>query len=306
MDTFDRGMFTQHLADNLGNGLSNYFPLFLYDPPKPTSDLPQQTDMFAQRSAAERYMDGRKFNVSAAAAAYLEGLANDGGRTAGAADLFFHTLAILHAPAYRAENAGALRQDFPRIPLPKTVDALRASGHLGRRVAELLDAEDGIELVTQGDIPPKLAQIAVVKTVEGVHQPDFALRAGWGHYGVGSAVMPGRGRVVESTNGARTTYRSSLQMDGEGAGELLYDVYLNNTTYWSSIPKAVWEYTLGGYQVLKKWLSYREYDILKRELTTDEVRYFTATARRIAELLSISDWLNENYQKVIAQTWHPA
>ena len=25
-----------------------------------------------------------------------------------------------------------------------------------------------------------------------------------------------------------------------------------------AVPAAVWEYTIGGYQVLKKWLSYRE------------------------------------------------
>ncbi len=34
--------------------------------------------------------------------------------TADPADLFFHALAILHAPAYREENAGALRMDWPR------------------------------------------------------------------------------------------------------------------------------------------------------------------------------------------------
>ena len=26
---------------------------------------------------------------------------------------------------------------------------------------------------------------------------DFALTAGWGHYGTGDAVMPGQGRIVE-------------------------------------------------------------------------------------------------------------
>lgn len=44
------------------------------------------------------------------------------GLTVGAApppdstDLFFHALAILHAPVDREENAGALRMDWPRIP----------------------------------------------------------------------------------------------------------------------------------------------------------------------------------------------
>ena len=33
-------------------------------------------------------------------------------------NLFFRALAILHAAAYREENAGAPRMDWPRIPWP--------------------------------------------------------------------------------------------------------------------------------------------------------------------------------------------
>jgi len=42
------------------------------------------------------------------------------------------------------------------------------------------------------------------------------------------------------------------------------DVYLNATAYWKNVPKGVWEYTIAGYQVIKKWLSYRERDVLGR------------------------------------------
>ena len=42
---------------------------------------------------------------------------------------------------------------------------------------------------------------------------------------------------------------------------------------------------LGGYQVLKKWLSYREHDILARPLRPEEVQHFSDTARRIAAIL---------------------
>ncbi len=47
------------------------------------------------------------------------------------------------------------------------------------------------------------------------------------------------------------------------------------------MPAAVWTYKLGGYQILKKWLSYRERTILGRPLTPEEIQYFTDTARRI-------------------------
>ena len=54
----------------------------------------------------------RRPNLSAAAQGYLDRL------ELGVEDLFHHTLAVLHDPAYRAANAGALRMECPRIPLP--------------------------------------------------------------------------------------------------------------------------------------------------------------------------------------------
>ena len=45
----------------------------------------------------------------------------------------------------------------------------------------------------------------------------------------------------------------------------------NHIAYWRNVPAAVWTYKLGGYQVLKKWLSYRERKVLGRPLKLDEV-----------------------------------
>ena len=55
---------------------------------------------------------GRGPNLSPAAQNYLDrlGLSVD--------DLFHHVIAVLHDPQYRAANAGALRMEWPRIPLP--------------------------------------------------------------------------------------------------------------------------------------------------------------------------------------------
>jgi very-short-patch-repair endonuclease len=194
--------------------------------------------------------------------------------------LFYHTLAVLHSPAYRVENAGALRQDWPRVPLPKTREALEASAALGRQVAALLDVETPVPGVTQGDPRPELRSIGVLMSANG-GAPDFTINVNWGYFGAGSAVMPGRGRAVEA--------------DG------LIDVYLNASTYWKGIPTAVWEYTLGGYQVLKKWLSYRETAVLGRPLKAEEAREFMHIARRIAALLALNDALDVNYRAVSGQ-----
>ncbi len=73
------------------------------------------------------------------------------------------------------------------------------------------------------------------------------------------------------------------------------DIYLNNEAHWSNVPEAVWEYTIGGYLVLKKWLSYREEEVLRRPITKDEAREFTHMARRIAALVLMEPELDKNY-----------
>jgi hypothetical protein len=79
-------------------------------------------------------------------------------------------------------------------------------------------------------------------------------------------------------------------------GDETLDVYLNAGCYWKNIPRPVWEYTLGGYQVLKKWLSYRELELLGRPLSADEALEFTWMVRRIAALVLLRPALDENYR----------
>lgn len=58
----------------------------------------------------------------------------------------------------------------------------------------------------------------------------------------------------------------------------------------------MWAYTLCGYQVLKKWLSYRESALLGRPLTGDEAQEFTHHIRRIAAILALHPELDAHYQ----------
>ena len=142
-------------------------------------------------------------NLSPSAQRYLESL------DANAEDLFYHVLLVLHDPKYHEANGGALRMEWPRIPLPGWHDAsasaapeaLAASAARGRTLAALLDSDTPVSGVTTGSLRPKLAAIAVPTTTDGGNMAgdDFAVSAGWGHFGTGEAVMPGQGRIVERT-----------------------------------------------------------------------------------------------------------
>jgi len=268
MEAFDRGYVTPRLSDNFGNGLSSYFPLMVRDPnPIHSADPP-------------------KPNLSAGAASYLASLGAD--RDA----LFFHIVATLHSPTYRTENQGALKQDWPRIPLPATRRVLLASAALGRELAALLDPE--------GAVPKRaksLKSVGPITASEGTLDPDagdLELTAGWGHAGKGGVTMPAKGRITlrEMTRAERAALPKGV-IDVLGAETC--DVWLNGRAYWRNIPLVVWEYSLDGYQVIKKWLSYREKELLSRSLSVEEARYVTEMARRIAAILLLSPALDANY-----------
>ena len=323
-DDFSRGTVTRHFADNLGNGLSSFFPTWLREDGLGTGE------------------DGsrRRPNLSPAARRYLDSLG------LGVEDLFHHALAVLHDPAYRQANAGALRMEWPRIPLPGWRDpsspsgpasetpaepdlpesdptesslllaepaesplprrergrvrvkapspqtqhaaALAQSAARGRELARLLDPETPVPGVTTGALRPEIARIAVPSTVDGRNMSggDFELTAGWGHFGSGQAVMPGQGRVVQRPY--TPDERQALSQAQRVLGEITYDVHLNDRAYWRNVPATVWDYKLGGYQVLKKWLSYRERAVLGRPLTPDEVAHFANSARRIGAILLLT------------------
>ena len=232
----------------------------------------------------------RRPNLTATAQRYLDRLG------IGVEDLFHHVLATLHDPAYREANAGALRMEWPRIPLPgwpdgggeDAADELARSAARGRELAALLDPDAPVPGVTQAPLRPEIAAIAVPATTgeRNMAGEDFAVRAGWGHYGQGNAVMPGQGRAVERDFSPveRTTMGDAFPALDRGT----IDVFLNGAAFWHNVPAAIWSYRLGGYQVLKKWLSYRERDILGRPLRPEEVQHFSETARRIGAIILLT------------------
>ncbi len=226
----------------------------------------------------------------------------DQGRSAD--DLFNHIVGTLHAPSYGLDNAGALRMDWPRVPLAGSPEVLKASAELGENVAALLDAERDVPGVSSGALLSGLAVIALPKG------KDFKLTMGWGSVQTNKngsrIVMPGDGNTThrawtDAERAALTQIAARHDLDLDTLlrliGEQALDVHINADAKWEGVPAKVWAYTLGGYQVLKKWLSYREATVLGRALTGEEALHFAKTARRITEILCMGPALDAAHAK---------
>jgi hypothetical protein len=207
-----------------------------------------------------------------------------------------HVLTIAYTPSWLEENADAIRQGWPRVPLPESSDLLRTSAALGTEILAVLDPLTPVAGVTTGTPRPELATVAVPVTVAGQTR-DWRLTAGWGTRTQSGVTMPGRGHAdvrPYRPDEAATQAQTAL------LGQTCRDVWMNGSSYWRNVPERVWELRIGGYQVIKKWLSYREHRTIHRALTQEEVAHVQAMARRLAAVLLLSPQLNESYRACAA------
>jgi len=180
----------------------------------------------------------------------------------------------------------------------------------------LLDTENSVPGVTTGKIRSELRTIGTIWRTDGgklnPNAGDLDVTAGWGHAGKDGVTMPGKGKIVERdyTSEERAAIKEGAETLGlsleeaiEHLGESTCDVYLNNIAYWKNVPLKVWDYHIGGYQIIKKWLSYREYELLGRALTVEEAREVMNIARRIAANLLLEPVLDANYQAIKNSTY---
>ena len=312
---------TSILGDNdYQRGHSYYFPLLLKN--KQRLDRRSHKTLLDILEEPEVGSDSPIANLSKPARAYLAKLGitdpDADAKTAGL--IWMHALAVGYSPAYLCENADGIRRDWPRVPLPDSRKALEASAALGEQVAALLDTEADVPDVTSGKITPLLKTIGLITKVGGgaidPSGDDLAVTAGWGHRGKDGVVMPAKGKVNQRPYRADEQKAIADEAKARGMkvqevlrllGEETLDVYLNETACWRNIPVNVWNYYIGGYQVIKKWLSYRERNILGRALLPEEAREVMNMARRLTAIILLQPRLDENYRniKAMAFSWPP-
>ncbi len=231
--------------------------------------------------------------------------------------IWLHALAIGYSPEYLSENADGIRQDWPRIPLPDSAQLLDNSTSIGETIAAALDTEKELSLGDLAAADWMFDTIGVLTHVragiENLREADghFELTAGWGYKSKGrddiEIVMPGIGRIVKRDYDERelaAIEEASLKKESRRKeiitllGEQTCDVFLNDDVYWKNIPARVWEFYIGGYQVIKKWLSYREMSVLGRSLFVNEAEYIRDVARKLAFLRLKEPKLDQNYRAV--------
>ena len=96
--------------------------------------------------------------------------------------------------------------------------------------------------------------------------------------------------------------KANVRFDGSGKGiveKVEYDeakkrVYVNPDRYFGAVPKEVWEYHIGGYQIAEKWLKDRK----GRTFSSDEVLHYGKVVASLAATIKVQEELDGLFVEV--------
>ncbi len=71
-------------------------------------------------------------------------------------------------------------------------------------------------------------------------------------------------------------------------------VFINSDSYFDNISPEIWEYRIGGYQVMEKWLKDRK----ERKLTLEEIKLYCKIATSVKETIEVQNHIDKLYPDV--------
>jgi hypothetical protein len=142
-------------------------------------------------------------------------------------DWFHYIYAILNCPSYRKRFASRLATAFPRIPIPGSRAVFDALAALGVQLVAWHLLEHPAALAIGGSPHPSSLPEGE-ETIPRWFGTDFSLQ-----------------KVGEKG-------KSLAELSGD-----VGKVFINATSGFANVRSAVWQHTIGGYQVLHKWLDDR-------------------------------------------------
>jgi len=72
-----------------------------------------------------------------------------------------------------------------------------------------------------------------------------------------------------------------------------HSVFINKEQYFEGVPNEVWEYRIGAYQVMEKYLKDRK----SRKLSLDEINHYMKVAKAIQLTIELQQKIDEIYGK---------
>lgn len=172
--------------------------------------------------------------------------------------VFRYIYAVFHSPSYRERYAEFLMIDFPRIPIPKTKELFQELSILGNDLIALhLLQEEDSELVSVSNLKKN-------RGIQFASPKDYKFKSS------------SKGKSEPIIEKGYPKYENE-------------NVYVNEADYFESVPEEVWNFHIGGYQVLHKWLKDRR----ERALSDEDVLHYRKVIVSLRETIVVMREVDE-------------
>ncbi len=254
---------------SLPRGNYSFFPLYLY--PKHEGENGDQKRL-PQEAMGSR---GRRPNLNPAFIAEMEkrlalsfapGGTGGSRETFGPEDIFHYAYAIFHSATYRQRYVEFLKIDFPRVPLTSDKKLFAALVEKGQELValHLMESPALNEFITGFPVSGD-------SRVEKVRYEEASGRA--------------QGPALPKTGRKAGVGRELDSRRPKGR------VYINKAQYFDGVPKDVWEFHIGGYQVCEKWLKDRQK--AGRKLSADDIAHYQKIVVALNETIRLMREIDE-------------
>lgn len=174
--------------------------------------------------------------------------------TFGPEDVFYYAYGVFHSPTYRTRYAEQLKIDFPRLPLTSNKELFKKLVQKGNEL---------VNLHLLGENP----------------------------FDKSETIFDDTSKWDVKTGGEKPE-----NLDDWKVTEVRYDektkrVYVNSKQYFEGIEKEIWEFMIGGYQVLDKWLKDRKK--AERTLSYDDQIHYLKIIVTLRETIKIMKDIDE-------------
>ena len=221
------------------------FPLYLYTTPEDTKGT-----LFATKEVTRDPNLSPKFIAAVEEKLGLEFVREGKGdleATFGPEDILHYAYAVFHSPTYRERYAELLKIDFPRLPLTADRELFKALAERGEELVSLhlMESPELHHIITNFGVSGS-NEVEKVRYVEKVTEEKK----------VPTGTSPASVKV--SNRRLPLTFDDEVRVKIKPKPRPTGRVYINKTQYFEGIEPEVWEFQIGGYQVLHKWLKDRK------------------------------------------------
>lgn len=175
-------------------------------------------------------------------------------------EIFYYIYAVLYSNTYRQKYQEFLKIDFPKIPFTKNYKLFQKLSELGKKLVDL------------HLLKSSLLDKPVIK-FEGEENNEILY-------------------VKFKSNLALEINQVSRQLIERPSD--IGSICINSNQYFSAPTREVWDYHIGGYQVLDKWLKSRK----GRTLSSEEIKTYCQIATAIHHTILVQKEIDKLYSGV--------